>query len=319
MAALRLILACLFAALLTQARAGQGQQGPEFDAELPAPSRPTDPKSIYPEVPPEPAGTPAPSWSTVPVLQPWTWQAVPEGLMYRSYLAGVKEPRLGVMMGHASDFGTIWDVQLGGRVGLVRYGTTDAYRPEGWQLDFFGTALPRLQPLEPSSPLVSTDFTAGFPITYARGPWQFKTGYSHLSSHLGDEYMLLHPTIHRINYVRDSIMFGVGYYYTDDLRLFGEVDYAVGVCDGAQPWDFQVGFDYSPAVRTGAIFVAAYGDLRPEVNGGFFVFQTGWQCRGGAAMHTLRVGVQYLNGKSPQFEFFRRFEQTVGFGTWYDY
>ena len=112
-------------------------------------------------------------------------------------------------------------------------------------------ALPRLQPVAPSSPLVSTDYRFGVPIVCASGPWQFKTGYAHLSSHLGDEYMELHPTVPRINYVRDAIMFGLGYYYTDDLRLFAEVDYGVNIGGGALPWEFQLGADFSPAVPGG--------------------------------------------------------------------
>ena len=60
--------------------------------------------------------------------------------------------------------------------------------------------------------------------------------------------------------------------------------------------------------------------MRQELNfGGYFVAQAGWQWRGGAAMHTFRIGAQYLNGKSPQFEFFNKFEQYFSFGLWYDF
>ncbi len=132
--------------------------------------------------------------------------------------------------------------------------------------------------------------------------------------------MILHPGIHRINYVRDAIMFGVGYFWTENLRLFAEFDYAAGVSDGAKPGEFQFGFDYSPAKPGGAPFLAMYGNLRQEVDyGGFFVVQTGWQWRGGAALHTFRVGVQYINGQSSQYEFYNTFEQHAGFGLWYDF
>jgi hypothetical protein len=259
-------------------------------------------------------------WDSPSAGLPWVWQLMPEGLIWRSYLAGVKEPRLGVVMTGQSGFGTIWDSTLGGRVSLVRYGTTTAYRPEGFEVDLEGAATTRIQPDEFSSPLVSADFRIGIPVTYGVGPWQFKTGYTHVSSHLGDEYMLQHPTVSRINYTRDSIMFGVGYYYTEALRLYAEFDYAAGVSGGAEPCEFQFGVDYSPAVRHGAPFFAVYGDLRQEVDfGGFFVAQTGWQWRGGDAMHTLRLGVEYFNGQSAQFEFFNTFEQHVGFGIWYDF
>jgi Protein of unknown function (DUF1207) len=251
---------------------------------------------------------------------PWCWQLLPDGLAWRSYLAGVKEPRFAWVMSDDSRFGTIWDATLGGRVALLRYGTPNAYRPNGWELQFQGAAFARLLPTKPSWPLVSTDYTVAVPIVYAYGPWQFKTGYHHVSSHLGDEYMLLHPAFQRINYMRDSLMLAVGYYYTENLRLYAEADYAFEYDGGAQPWQFQFGADWSPAVRGGAPFAAVYGNLRQDLDyGGFFVVQGGWQWRGGPSMHSFRAGVEYVNGASTQFEFFNLFEQRVGFGLWYDY
>jgi hypothetical protein len=266
---------------------------------------------------------------------PWSWHWLPDGLMYRSYLAGVKEPRIGTawmtdsQLGPRHDarldtpfVGTVWDNTLGARVGILRYGTPNAYRPEGFQVDLIGSAQPRLNPYALSAPLLSADFTVGIPITYARGRWQYKTGYNHLSSHLGDELLVNNPAFlaQRLNYVRDSIMLGVGCYATDSLRLFGEFDYAFGAEDGAQPVELQFGADYSPAKPGGAPFFAVYGDLRQELKyGGFFVVQAGWQWRGGLALHTFRIGVEYFNGKSPQFEFFNQFEQRIGWGIWYDF
>jgi Protein of unknown function (DUF1207) len=251
---------------------------------------------------------------------PWCWQLLPDGLVWRSYLAGVKEPRFAWVMSDSSTYGTIWDATLGGRVSLLRYGTPNAYRPNGWEIQFEGAALARLWPMEPSWPLISTDYRVGVPIVYAHGQWQFKTGYYHVSSHLGDEFMILNPAYPRINYMRDSLMMAVGYYWTEDIRLYAEADYAFEYDGGAEPWELQFGATWSPAVRGGAPFAAVYGNLRQELDfGGFFVFQTGWQWRGGPAMHTFRVGVEYVNGASTQFEFYNVFEQRVGFGIWYDY
>lgn len=263
---------------------------------------------------------PAPLFESGDDVPDWTWQAMPEGLIWRSYLAGVHEPRFGLVTSHTRSFGTTWDATLGGRVAMVRYGTNTAYRPEGWELDLEGAAMPRLQPLEESSPVVSTDFRVGVPVTYGSGPWQFKTGYYHLSAHLGDEFMLLNPSAVRINYTRDAVMLAVGYFYTDALRLFGEYDYAFVLGGGSKPGQFQFGVDYSPAIRGGAPFAAVYTNLLEELDyGGSFVAQAGWQFRGGMALHTFRLGVEYVNGANTQYEFFNTFEQRVGFGIWYDY
>ncbi len=255
---------------------------------------------------------------------PWMWQLMPEGLVWRSYLAGIKEPRLSIFMADSSEFGTTWDANLGGRVSLLRYGTPNAYRPEGFEVQIEAAAQPRIWPNKPSAPLIATDYRIGVPIVFARGQWQFKTGYYHISSHLGDEFMLDYeqdyPDIQRINYMRDAWMLGIGYYYTDSLRLFAEADWAFGADGGAKPWEFQFGADWSPAIRGGAPFAAVYGNLRQEFDyGGFFVVQAGWQWRGGEAMKTFRLGAQYVNGKNSQYEFYDRFEQQVGFGIWYDY
>jgi hypothetical protein len=284
----------------------------------PGPVTPYPP--MAPPVYPQPAFTPpGDRWDTPSAGFPWEWQGLPDGLVWRSYLAGVKEPRFALVTTNQSGFGSIWDATIGARFALLRYGTRTAYRPEGFEVQLEGAAMPRLLPAEDSSPLVSTDYRIGVPVVYAKGPWQFKTGYYHISSHLGDEYMILHPTVDRINYVRDSVMFAVGYWYTEALRLYGEFDIAA-VSDGAEPCEFQFGFDYSPPVRRGAPFLAAYGNLRQEVDfGGFFVVQTGWQWRAGPSMRTFRLGVEYLNGQSPQYEFFSTFEQHVGFGLWYDF
>ena len=66
--------------------------------------------------------------------------------------------------------------------------TTDPVHPAGWQLDFYGAAIARLD-LKNQEDLDSCDYVFGLPLTYGNERWQFKFGYAHLSSHLGDEFM----------------------------------------------------------------------------------------------------------------------------------
>ena len=131
------------------------------------------------------------AWTTPPcaaLAAPWTLQVMPLGLLYRSYLAGAKEPRFASYWSNDDDQGDLWDPALGGRLGLLRYGTSDPVHPEGWQVDMEGGCQARLDPHSESTALISTDFRVGLPVTWAQGPWQFKTGYYHISSHLGDEF-----------------------------------------------------------------------------------------------------------------------------------
>ena len=71
---------------------------------------------------------------------------MPSGLLYRSYLAGAKAPRFAAFWSGDDELGQIWDTSLGGRLGLLRYGTQDPVFPEGWQVDLEGGAQTRLDP-----------------------------------------------------------------------------------------------------------------------------------------------------------------------------
>lgn len=256
-------------------------------------------------------------------LQCWTWQFLPDGLIYPSYLAGTKESRFASVWNHDSHFGWMWDLEAGGRMGLLRFGTEGGLpRPDGWQLDVEGAAFPRLD-LDHDQDMISTDYRVGVPLTYGSGPFQLKLAVYHLSSHLGDEYMLRFPEYPRVNYSRNAIVLGGSYYVTYDLRLYAEGEWAWYTDGGTKPWELQFGVDYSPVWSWrsgwGAPFLALNGQIREEVDyDGAFVLQTGWQWRG-QSNHLVRVGVQYFTGKSDQFQFFRRKEEKMGIAMWYDY
>lgn len=252
----------------------------------------------------------------------WTHQILPEGLLYRSYIAGEKEPRFGVSWLYDRKDQWRWEVTLGARRGIWRNGTTSATNPEGWQLDIEGAAQPQLNPQE-SQDLDAVDYRFGLPLTYRRGPFALKMGYYHISSHAGDEYMERNPGFTRINYVRESLIFGAAYRFADDWQVYGEFGYAFAVSGGAKPWEIQFGLEYSPNTRgshKGGPFAAANVHLREEVNwGGSINMLAGWQWMSNQNTGTLRTGFQFYNGKSMQYEFFENDEQMVGFGIWYDY
>lgn len=254
-------------------------------------------------------------------IRAWRWHHLPDGLLYASYLAGPKESRIGTAWLNESDRDWVWDSTLGGRAGIVRFGTDDPLWPEGWQLDIEGAGFARLD-LEEESDLDSSDFRFGVPLTWRRGPFQTKFAYYHLSSHAGDEFLERNPGFQRINFSRNAVVLGLGYFPVPDLRLYAEADYGFDV-DVAEEWWFQFGFDYAPAFPTGlrgAPFLAMNGLLREEVDfGGSFNLMAGWAWRGDEHGHLCRVGLQYFNGKTTQFELFQESEQLVGLGFWYDY
>lgn len=251
----------------------------------------------------------------------WVDQWLPDGLVYRSYLAGAKEPRLATVWQHDVNQGWLWDATLGGRVAIWRYGTTDGGRPDGWEVQLEGAAMPRLDP-EEERDVLATDFRAGLPVVFGWGPLRSKFAYYHLSSHLGDEFMLKNPSFRRINYSRDVLVWGQEYYLTDDWLMYGEAGWAF-YSDVSGEWEFQFGLEYSPVRQTGyrgAPFFAFNGALREELNfSGNLVVQAGWQWRQPKNGHLLRAGMEYYNGKSNQFELFDQFENKIGLGIWFDY
>jgi len=254
------------------------------------------------------------------------WQILPDGLIYRSYLAGTKESRLSATV--FSDVGegdepnvNYLKGNLGGRIAIFRYGTDDPIRPQGFELDIEASAQVRLN-TDQEMDVDAVDFRAGVPLTWGWENHQIKFGYYHLSSHLGDEFLLRNPGYPRLNFARDVLIFGYSHYVRENLRVYGEAGWAFW-SDVAQEWEFQFGVDYAPTYATGprgAPFVAVNVHLREEVEyGGGITVQAGWAWRGDTSPNMMRVGIHYYNGESNQFSLFDEHEQQLGFGLWYDY
>lgn len=253
--------------------------------------------------------------------EPWDWVLLPTSLVYRSYLAGAKESRLSAHIIHENDHYALWDATLGGRVGILRYGNRDNFFPEGFQMDVEGSAQVRLD-IQNNVDVQAVDFRGGVPLTYGVGPHRFKLAYYHLSSHLGDEFLLNNIGYPRLNFARDVFLFGYSYYWTEKLRLYGETGWAF-YTDVSSPWEFQFGIDWAPNRPTGfrgEPFFAVNAHLREDLDfGGNFTAQIGWAWVGDENARLLRTGLHYFNGGSSQFSFYQEHEQQLGLGLWYDY
>jgi len=269
-----------------------------------------------------------PAWGGPSVVLPcptdaWHWQVLPDGLIYHSYWAGVHEPRLGIVAQKITHGDAFLDGTVGGRAGVLRYGSGNAIFPQGWQLDVEGAAMVRLT-LDEMRDFETADYRVGVPLTYGIDAWQFKMAVYHLSSHLGDEFAINNPGSldDRINYVRDEVVLGASYYPMPAWRLYSEVGYAFNSDGGAEPWEIQFGTEVArpgPTGPRGTPFFAINGHLREEVDfGGDLSTQAGWLWRGNSGQ-VMRLGVHYYNGKSSQYQVFDQFEEQIGVGLWYDF
>lgn len=68
--------------------------------------------------------------------------------------------------------------------------------------------------------LVNTDYYVGIPLEYAINRWSFRLRLYHLSSHLGDEYMVNHPDVVRLNPSYEAVDFYSSFQATDTIRLY---------------------------------------------------------------------------------------------------
>lgn len=88
------------------------------------------------------------------------------------------------------------------------------------QFDIQGALWAVFDPLHESSPLIDADYFIGFPLTYAVGDWSFRLRGYHISTHIGDEFLLNHPGFDRRNPSAEFIDFFVSDQFSDDIRLY---------------------------------------------------------------------------------------------------
>lgn len=253
---------------------------------------------------------------------PFESQFLPEGFIYPSYLAGRKEPRLQSVFTNEDGYGWLWDITLGSRVPLYRFGTADPIAPEGFQIDMEGAALLRLD-FERDRELAATDYRAGLPLTYGTRHWQYKFAYYHVSSHLGDQY-LIDRFREKKHYVRDELVLGLAWRPYEPVRVYGEAGWAFNTGDTTEPWEFQLGAEYSPVyhpetAKSGTPFAAVHGHLFEELDfGGYLNIQIGWQWRS-RINSRFRLGAEFYDGCDDQFQFHALYQRKYGIGFWYDF
>lgn len=254
----------------------------------------------------------------------YEYHMLPGSLLFHSYLAGEKEPRMQFLQLYdmKSDR-RLWEAVLGGRVGIFRYGEAGPKPQEAFQIDLEGAVFARVLPDEPSAMLESSDYRAGLLGTWRFGNEAYKAGYYHISSHAGDEFLLANPAFNRLNYVRDAVIVGTSRDFADAYRLYGEIAYAIGAQGGAEPWELQFGGEYTPAMAPGlkgAPFAAVNSHYREEFGSRLGVnFNAGWGWQGEETLHRLRVGLNLYSGPSLNYQRFDEYESLIGGGIWFDF
>lgn len=120
------------------------------------------------------------------------------------------------------------DVSFGDYFPIYRWCNIGPFDGE-LQIDIEGAVWAIFDPLHESSPLMNADYYGGIPISYAFGDWEFRLRFYHISSHIGDEFLIDHPDFDRRNASAEYVDFFVSNDITDEIRLYGGVGYIVGM------------------------------------------------------------------------------------------
>ena len=99
------------------------------------------------------------------------------------------------------------------------------------QIDIAGGIWSVFDVTQDTAPLINTDFFVGLPVSYACGSWMMRLRPYHVSSHLGDEFLLNNPTFDRKNRSLEAIDFFVAYQWNPDVFFYGGIGYIVASDD----------------------------------------------------------------------------------------
>lgn len=139
----------------------------------------------------------------------------------------------------------------------------DIWYPRGdLELGLEGAVWAIFDPLHESSPLIDADYYVGFPVSYAFGDWAFRLRGYHISTHIGDEFLLDHPHFNRRNPSIEAFDFYVSNQFTRDIRLYGGVGWVA-----CQDDSFRVGPFYCEAGMELRFFELGYRDYCDRLYG----------------------------------------------------
>jgi hypothetical protein len=247
---------------------------------------------------------------------------LPSGVLFAPPLANPNEPRFfakATSLENEVTSDTV-DTAIGALIPVWRCNFSDAER-DAFQVDAFAVVFNRWRATRDS---IAVDYRVGLPLTWARGPWEFKLSYEHNSTHLGDEFVVSSGRLY-VPHVRDEIIVGAGYRFLDAFRVYALYGHAfhlqtVGP-DNASRYD--VGLEWNHPGCTGwrgrpyaAIDLEFRGDQNLVAN---FTSQLGWLWRAYDYGPSIRLGLEYFDGRSPYGQFFFDRESWIGFGVYVGY
>ena len=136
--------------------------------------------------------------------------------------------------------------------------------------------------------LVNTDFYVGIPLVYAVNQWAHRFRIYHISSHLGDEFLVNHPGYDRLNPSYEAIDYFISYQGTHAFRVYLGPGFILH-SDNSFPMK-RLYVEYGGEVR-----FLGHKMLSQRLYGTFFaaVFFTNWQFRNWDLDGTYMIGYEW--------------------------
>ena len=253
---------------------------------------------------------------------------LPRGTLFRSLLADPKELRfyLGYRphqdgSPYLSENTTIFAAGLGDSFGLYR--SVDNSGGYSWQVGISGGIFAEFDLNTSSFFLVETDYVIGVPVTLRKGPASYRLTMYHLSSHVGDEY-LLHSDIRRIEFSYEALN-ALGSYEWGPWRIYYGGEVVVHKQPSSyKPFSLQTGVEYYGAQKAiwGAQPIAGL-DLRSTQQNSWPVnasLKIGLRFDGAAGSgRSLRLMAEGYNGYAPHGQFYSDRIEYIGVGLSLDF
>lgn len=209
----------------------------------------------------------------------------------------------------------IIDVSFGDIIGIYRW--CDMWPWHGQlELALEACVWAVFDPCADSAPLINADYFVGVSLSYAIDRWQFRLRPFHISSHIGDEFLLNHPGFDRRNASNEYIDFFISHDLTPELRFYGGIGYIAREDEsfhikpvygalGSELRLMRLGFynekDFIVGFPIFAMHFRFNGEYRKHVDSTYILgYQFSKLCGLG---HNVRFFIEYHDGYSSEGQF----------------
>lgn len=165
-----------------------------------------------------------------------------------------------------------------------------------------------------SHDLVNADYMVGIPVTYRTGRFSYRARIYHISSHLGDEFLLNNPQVKRVNLSYEIADF-LASWSRWGVRLYGGGGVIVQSDPSLDPAVVEFGGEYRYPRLIGPADLVAGADYKMSQTQDFGLNQSyilGLAFHQG--VHTVRTVLQYYTGFSPNGQFYTEQVRYFGIG-----